>query len=72
MCVQTTQLKGKLRENRSANHQAAVTSNLLLAEVQILIHRIHLKISAFDCSFSDYIPHRQKLVHKNYDHLKPV
>lgn len=48
MCVQTTQLKGKLRENRSANHQAAVTSNLLLAEVQILIHRIHLKISAFD------------------------
>lgn len=64
MCVPTKQLKEKLRENTSTNHQAAVTSILLLARVQTPIHRIHLSSSAFDCPFSDYISHRGKLAHK--------
>lgn len=55
LCVfQPKQLKEKLRENTSC-------CNLQLWLRFISIHRIHLKCSAFDCPFSDYISHRVKV-----------
>lgn len=59
----TKQLKEKLRKDTRAEHQTAVISDL----AQINFHsqdKIQLKCSAFDCAFSDYISHGDKLVHK--------
>lgn len=44
---------------------AGVTSNLLLAQVQLLIHRIHLRTFRFDYVLSYCISHRDKLVNKS-------
>lgn len=66
LCVPTKQLKEKEEERKSwenirLNHQAALTSNLLLPQ---LLHRVHLQSSAFVCPSSNFISHQNKLGHK--------